>query len=178
MLLNSHVDEEVVTYVANTSLAMRISRYTLHAYISLLNHLVGINNTRGWDVCSSQIRHHADKLELIRGKYRHRIQVIYKLYMYLIDGMTKNWMSLKIQNAEITSLRAQVSQQGAAERKEGIPAPTARAVFTVGDKCHVHGRTRGQLRQKGSHCLHAAYVGRGCSGSTLIPRGRWSRSCD
>ena len=35
-----------------------------------------------------------------------------KLYIYLRDRQSKNWMSLKLQHAELTSLRAQVQGNG------------------------------------------------------------------
>ena len=85
-LINAQVDEDMATNIVSNSVGMRIVRDTLHAYISLLTHLAGVNNTRGWDVCSSQLRHHSEKLGLLRGKYRHRIQLMGKLYIYLRDG--------------------------------------------------------------------------------------------
>ena len=111
-LINAQVEEEVATNIVTNSLGMRIVRDTLHAYISLLTHLAGVNNTRGWDVCASQLNHHSEKLGLLRGKYRHRIQLMGKLYIYLRDGQSKNWMSLKLQHAEITSLRTQLQGSG------------------------------------------------------------------
>ena len=47
ILINAHMEEEDATYVATNSLAMRISRDTLHSYVSLLNHLAGVANIRG-----------------------------------------------------------------------------------------------------------------------------------
>ena len=110
ILINAHMEEEDATYVATNSLAMRISRDTLHSYVSLLNHLAGVANIRGWEACASQLKYHSDKLGLIRGKYRHRIQMVCRIYTYLRDGQHKNWMSLKIQENEITSLRSQMVQ--------------------------------------------------------------------
>ena len=75
VLINAEMDEDLVANVVS----MRISRDTLHSYISLLTHLSGINNTRGWETCVSQLKHHTEKLGLIRGKYRHRIQLVYKI---------------------------------------------------------------------------------------------------
>ena len=112
ILLNAQVDEDTATDIVTNSLGMRIVRDTLHSYVSLLTHLAGISNTRGWSVCASQLNHHAEKLGLLRGKYRHRIQLMGKIYIYLRDGQSKNWMSLKLQHAEITSLRAQVQGSG------------------------------------------------------------------
>ena len=83
------MDEDLVTNVVSTSLGMRIVRDTFHSYISLLTHLSGINNTRGWKTYVSQLKHHPEKLGLIRGKYRHRIQLVCKIYIDLRDGQSK-----------------------------------------------------------------------------------------
>ena len=119
VLLNAGIDEGTASGVVATSLGMRIVRDTLHSYISLLTHLAGINNTRGWEVCGPQLKHHAEKLGLIRGKYRHRIQLVCKVYIYLRDGQSKNWMSLKLQHAEIASLRAQLQGSEGGEIARG-----------------------------------------------------------
>ena len=111
VLIHAHVDEIYASSIVSNSLSMRIYKDTIHSFISLLNHLTGVNNTRGWEACLSQVKHHAEKVSLIRGKYRHRIQMIAKLYIYLRDGQAKNWMSLKIHHAEITSLRQQMTRQ-------------------------------------------------------------------
>ena len=108
----ARVDDETATNVVANSLALRIGRDTLHSYMSLLNHLSSISSTRGWEACNPHVRHHAEKIGLIRGKYRHRLQMICKVYIYLREGQSKNWMSLKLQNAEISSLRNQLGQQG------------------------------------------------------------------
>ena len=110
VLINRHMDEDDATNVVTNSLAMRISRDTLHSYMSLLNHLAGVANVRGWEACSSELKHHSDKLSLIRGKYRHRVQMVCRIYTYLRDGQSKGWISLKIQQNEIISLRAQMVQ--------------------------------------------------------------------
>ena len=112
VLVNSQVDDETAISVVADSLALRIGRDTLHSYMSLLNHLSSICSTRGWDACKPQIRHHAEKIGLIRVRYRHRLQMICKLYIYLRDGQYKNWMSMKLQSAEISSLRSQLGRQG------------------------------------------------------------------
>ena len=108
VLINAEVEDRTATNVVGNSLGMRIVRDTLDGYISLLTHLAGVNSTLGWAVCAPQLKYHGEKLGLIRGKYRHRIQLVCKVYIYLRDGQTKNWMSLKLQHAEITSLRTQL----------------------------------------------------------------------
>lgn len=111
VLLGINAPEDVATHVAANLLAFRIGRNTLQSYINLLNHLSGVNNTRGWEYCKSQLNHHAFRIGLIWNKYRHRIQVVSKVYIYLRDNQAKDWMSLKVQNAEIKTLRAQMSNQ-------------------------------------------------------------------
>lgn len=111
VLINAYIDERQAINIISKSLALRISRDTLHSFMSLPNHLAGVNNTREWEVCYSQVKHHAEKLSLICGKFRHRIQMMCKLYIYVRDGQSKNWMSLKIYHVELTSLRAQMTQQ-------------------------------------------------------------------
>jgi len=53
VLVNYHVGKDTATTVVANSLPMMIGRGTLHSYISLINHVVGINNTRGWKMCVS-----------------------------------------------------------------------------------------------------------------------------
>ena len=36
--------------------------------------------------------------------------MVAKVYIYLRDGQSKSWMSLKLQQSELTSLRAQLAQ--------------------------------------------------------------------
>ena len=116
VLINGHMDEDDATNIVTNSLALRISRDTLHSYMSLLNHLAGVANVRGWEACASELNHHSTKLSLIRGKYRHRIQMVCRIYTYLRDGQSKGWISLRIQQNEIISLRAQMGQgDGAAQ---------------------------------------------------------------
>ena len=111
VLINAQVEEEAATTISTNSLAMRIARDSLHSYMSLLNHLAGVNNTRGWEACITQLKHHADKLSLIRGKYRHRVQMICRIYTYLRDNQSKNWMSLKLQQGKLSSLCGQLTQR-------------------------------------------------------------------
>ena len=108
VLINGHMDEDDETILVANSLALRISRDTLLSYMSLLNHLAGVVNVCGWEAGSSELRHHSDKLSLIRGKYRHRIQMVCRIYTYMREGQSKGWISLKIQQNEIISLRAQM----------------------------------------------------------------------
>lgn len=53
ILINTHMDEDDATNVVVNSIVIRISRNILHSYMSLLNHLAGVANTRGWEACSS-----------------------------------------------------------------------------------------------------------------------------
>ena len=69
VLVNAHVDEDTATTIASNSLALRIAQDTLHSYMSLINHLAGVNNTRGWEACQTQLQYHVGKLSQIRGKY-------------------------------------------------------------------------------------------------------------
>ena len=110
VLVNAHADDSTATYITSTSLAMRIGHDTLHSCINPQNHLAGVNSTRGWDVCSAQLIYHVEKIGLIRGKHHNRVQVICKVYIYLRDRQYKNWISLKLQHAELTSLRTQINQ--------------------------------------------------------------------
>ena len=97
ILINAIQDEGTATTIISNSYAMRIARDTLNSYQSILNHLASVNNTRGWAACSSQLKHHSEKIGLIRGKYRHRIQMICRIYIYFRDEINKNWTSLKLQ---------------------------------------------------------------------------------
>ena len=112
VLVNAQVDDDTATNVVSNSLALRIGRDTLHSYMSLLNHLSSISSTRGWEACGPHIRYHAEKIGGIRVRYRHRLQMICRMYIYLREGMNKNWMSLKLQSAEISSLRTQLVHGG------------------------------------------------------------------
>ena len=90
VLLGANTDESTATSLAINSLAFRVVRDTLHSYINLLSHLAGVQNTREWGLCQSQLKHHASKVGLIRGKFRYRIQMIGKIYIYLREGQAKN----------------------------------------------------------------------------------------
>ena len=97
VLINAHVGGDIITTIARKSLAMCIARDILHSYMNLLNHLAGVNNTREWEACATQLKNYADELSLIRRKYCHHIQMI---------------CSLKLQQAEISNLRSKMIQPG------------------------------------------------------------------
>ena len=90
ILLNAHVEDDLAVKVVRDSLDFRISSDSLLAYMGLLNHLTGIHHTHGWEDCKPHLNHHAEKLDLIRTKYRNRLQVICKIYIYLREGQLKN----------------------------------------------------------------------------------------
>ena len=144
VLINAEMDDDLVTSIVSISLGMRIVRDTLHSYINLLTHLAGINNTRGWETCVSQLKHHAEKLGLIRGKYRHRIQAVCRIYIYLREGQSKNWMSLKLQHAEITCLRAQLQKSEGSEVAKGYGCSHCKSAL------HGGGRTAYPWKDKTS----------------------------
>ena len=104
ILINGHVDSVIATEVIASSLAFRISRDTLNSYFNLLNHLAGVNSTLGWARSMDQIKHHGTKLGLIRNKYRSRLQMVCKIYIYLREGQSKNWMSLNLHTAQLNYL--------------------------------------------------------------------------
>ena len=62
VLIGANADEDTATHTAGNSLAYRIGRDNLHAYLNLLNHLSGVHNTREWDFCAAQLKHHAEKI--------------------------------------------------------------------------------------------------------------------
>ena len=104
VLINARVGSDLATQMVASSLGFRISRDTLHSYFSLLNHLAGVNSTSGWELCKEQLSHHSEKIGLIRNKYRSRLQMVCKIYIYLREGQSKNWMSLKLHTAQLNSL--------------------------------------------------------------------------
>ena len=109
ILINSRVDAESATEVVATSLAYRISRDTLNFYFNLLNHVAGVASTVGWSRSKDMITYHGNKLGQIRNKYSSRLQMIGKMYIYLRDGQSKNWTSLKLQSAQIDHLNTLVA---------------------------------------------------------------------
>ena len=65
VLLGADAEEDIATHVASNSIAFRIGQDTLHSYLNLLNHLAGVQNTRGWEFCAAQLKHHAEKIGLL-----------------------------------------------------------------------------------------------------------------
>lgn len=65
VLVYAHIDEIHATSIVSNSLVMRICKDTLHSFISLLNHLAGVNTTREGDACLSKVKHHAEKVSHI-----------------------------------------------------------------------------------------------------------------
>ena len=134
VLLGANATENIATDVASSSLALRIGRDTLHSFINLMNHLSGVHNTRGWEYCDTQLKYHASKIGLIRGKYRYRIQVVCKIYIYLRDGQAKNWLSLKLQSAEIRTLRAQMTNQTSEGSNQGYSCSHCKSTLHGGGR--------------------------------------------
>ena len=144
ILLGANADESITSQVASTSISYRIGRDTIHSYVNLLTHLAGVHHTRGWEVCSAQLRHHAGKIGLIRNKYRYRIQMVCRVYTYLREGQSSNWMSLKIQNAEISTLRSQITNQVVDGGQQGYNCPHCKSAL------HGGGRTACPWKDKSS----------------------------
>lgn len=121
-LLNTPIHEDTTTHVVANSLPLHRDRET------------DTLNTRRWEVCHAEIKHHAKKIGLIRWKYHHRIQMSSKIYIYLRDDQSKNWMSLRIQHIELTSLRSQMTMQ------EGMGGARGSSGYTWSRwKRHLHG---------------------------------------
>jgi len=78
--------------------------------------------------------------------------------MYLRDGQSKNLMSLKLQHAELTSLRTQVQGNGEAGGLHmGTDVHIVRAVSVEGAEQPVHGRIKQVQRQRNVQ-LSSCYV--------------------
>lgn len=168
MLIHAHVNEIYTTSIVSNSLAMQICKDTLHSFISLLNHLAGVNNTRGWEACFSQVKHHAEKVSLIHGKYRHCIQMVAKLYIYLWDGQSKNWMSLKMQHAEITSLCQQIVRQGdGGDGSQGYNCLHCKSALYGGGKQSCPWKDKSGTEAK--KCINAFIVRMAEEGNVLTP---------
>ena len=123
VLINASIDSKVATKIVASSLAFRISRDTLHSYFNLLNHLAGVNSTGGWELSKNQLVYHSGKLSLIRNKYRSRLQMVCQIYIYLREGQSKNWMSLKLHTAQLNSL-TKLLNNGDTEISGGARIPT------------------------------------------------------
>lgn len=123
VLINANIDSKVATKIVASSLAFRISRDTLHSYFNLLNYLAGVNSTGGWELSKSQLIYHSGKLSLIRNKYRSRLQMVCQIYIYLREGQTKNWMSMKLHTDQLNSLTKRLNN-GDTEIGGGARIPT------------------------------------------------------
>ena len=89
-LIGANADKDTATHTAGNSSAYRIRRDTLHLCLNLLNHLLGVHTTRGWKFYAAQLKHHAEKTGLLRGKYRYCMQMVCRIYIYLMEGSSKN----------------------------------------------------------------------------------------
>jgi len=96
--------------MVNKSVAFRIASDTLARYLSLLNHLSGVVNTHGWSACKSQLELHGNNFTKIRHQYRHQIQCVAQIYIYLRENQSKNWISLKTQQSELKALRVKMEK--------------------------------------------------------------------
>ena len=50
------------------------------------------------------IKYQGNKLGQIRNKYRQRLQMVGKIYIYLREGQSKNWTSLNLQATQLNQL--------------------------------------------------------------------------
>ncbi len=78
---------------------LRVARDSLDFYLSLHQHLMGLETTENvpWSYVQVEIAHHVDELDLIRSSQDSRIQAILGLYAYLRDGVSTNWHSSSLQ---------------------------------------------------------------------------------
>ena len=60
--------------------------------------------------------------------------MIYRVYTYLRDGMNKTWMSLKLQQSEIATLRSQMSQIGGDGASQGYNCSHCKSVLHGGGR--------------------------------------------
>ena len=76
ILINSHVKKKTATFMVNKSVTFRIASDTLARYLSILNHLLGVVNTHGWNACKSQLVLHTKNFTKICHQYCHQIQCV------------------------------------------------------------------------------------------------------
>eukprot|EP00594_Rhizosolenia_setigera_P016078 CAMPEP_0178975362 /NCGR_PEP_ID=MMETSP0789-20121207/23091_1 /TAXON_ID=3005 /ORGANISM="Rhizosolenia setigera, Strain CCMP 1694" /LENGTH=357 /DNA_ID=CAMNT_0020664041 /DNA_START=154 /DNA_END=1227 /DNA_ORIENTATION=+ len=104
-----HKTVEECNALAEASMIYRIGKDTLERYQNLLLHLYGTTVQDGWDETKAQLKHHGDRMAKIRNQYRSREAVMCRLYIYLRDGMNKNWSNTKLVQDQMRRLRKQVT---------------------------------------------------------------------
>ena len=111
ILLKVHILESTTTTLATNSFAFRATSDTIHLYLSLLYHISGVHMTYGWVTYKTKLNIHATQLISICYNYRHCLQCVLQIYIYLRDDHKKNWVSSKIQKTELQTIRSKMEKQ-------------------------------------------------------------------
>ena len=93
--------------------------------------------------------------------------MICKMYIYLREGQNKNWMSLKLQSAEISSLRSQLGQQGEDGGTQGYNCSHCKSSLHGGGKGACPWKDKSSNEAKKSA---AAFMVRMASGTVDPPK--------
>ena len=141
ILLNARMEYTTATVTMNISLALHITINTINRFLSVLNHFSGVYNTYGWDGCKLQLEICADRLSLIRTKYRHCIQYMYQFYIYLMDNQQKKCISLKMHYMELRIICAKMNKK----QKNGDGMPGNQKYSGSHCKSTLHRKGRGGL---------------------------------
>lgn len=135
-----------------------ISRRSVDHYISLLQHLVLVSGSYGWEETQRQIDHYTKEWVLIRSQSASRLMALCHIYVALRDGHDALWLSPILEAEKVTALFLEVAQL-----KSGGTGGGRGAGGTVCGHCHIgiHGShpctwgssTPAEARKKGAALL-------------------------
>ena len=89
-----------------------LSRRTLELYMSLLQHLIRVENTHSWEITKLELTHHNKKLVNARAMGGSRVETMCDIYIYLRDLSDTSWSTPVLADKRVQQLVLQMQDVG------------------------------------------------------------------
>ena len=126
MLKKYHWDDQTIENWSYGGYITQISRLSMDHYISLLQHLMQVSTSSGWDMAKKEIEFYLKKFNMIRGNSQSRIMALCRIYVVLRDGFEGSWRSNKLEAEKIVFLYEQLRTFREGSSLEEGPSPSDR----------------------------------------------------
>ena len=143
LLVKNGFPESIADVWSSDGYLSTMNRRGLQYYLSLLDHLINLASTQGWDAAEVVVQYYAKKWRIIRGNCPTRLLAMCQLHVVLRDGYTSDWLHLKLTDKKVNELVKNLQNGSVAVTNGGAPAaaPAANGGPALCRKCQtiLHG---------------------------------------
>jgi hypothetical protein len=100
---------EIIHSWSQYGFVTRMARDTVEWYHHLIQHLLSLSFTVGWDVAKEKLKFHVKNLDRIRTDANTRLECLCKNYAYLRDGHSEDWRSAKLDHKRLLAMTQKVA---------------------------------------------------------------------